>query len=29
VPFKLVVYAAFAAGATLWLWLALFGGGLK
>jgi YtcA family len=25
VPFKLLVYLAFAVGATLWLWLALFG----
>lgn len=27
VPFKLPVYAAFAVGSTLWLWLALFGEG--
>jgi hypothetical protein len=26
VPFKLLVYLAFAVGSTLWLWLALFGG---
>jgi hypothetical protein len=25
VPFKLLVYVAFALGLTLWLWLALFG----
>ena len=25
VPFKLLVYVAFAVGVTLWLWLALFG----
>ena len=25
VPFKLMVYLAFAVGSTLWLWLALFG----
>jgi hypothetical protein len=25
VPFKLLVYVAFALGVTLWLWLALFG----
>jgi hypothetical protein len=25
VPLKLLVYVAFALGATLWLWLALFG----
>ncbi len=25
VPFKLLVYLAFAVGSTLWLWLALFG----
>ena len=24
-PFKLLIYAAFAVGTTLWLWLALFG----